>query len=76
MLDIFKNIFIQNNLTVYKYNSMKVKGIHVRFINTGRGHPTKTNVTSPRPRPEPEPEPIAVTKKKGRPPRNIEDNLA
>ena len=36
---------------------MKVKGIHVRFINTGRGHPTKTNVTSPRPEPEPEPEP-------------------
>ena len=53
---------------------MKVKGIHVRFINPLRGPPTKTNVTSPKP--EPEPEPIPVTKKKGRPPRNIEDNLA
>ena len=54
---------------------MKVKGIRVRFINTGRGRPTKTSPI-PEPEPEPEPEPLPVIKKKGRPPRNIEDNLA
>ena len=52
---------------------MKLKSIHVRFINTSKERLKKSNVISPRPRPEPEVTPI--TKKKGRPPRNIEDNL-